>query len=51
MNFTLAVFIAQKFFPDPQVIFFTMVSLIPWNICIIIFRRISERLLQREALS
>ncbi len=50
MNFTLAVFIAQKFFPDPKIIFFTMISLIPWNIGIIIFRTISERLLKEETL-
>jgi bile acid:Na+ symporter, BASS family len=47
MNFTLAVFIAQKFFPDPRIIFFTIISLIPWNICIIVFRSVSERLLKK----
>lgn len=49
MNFTLAVFIAQKFFPDPQVIFFTMISLIPWNVGIIIFRSLSEYSLKKES--
>ena len=44
MNFTLAIFIAQQFFPDPKIIFFTLLSIIPWNIGIILFRFISNQL-------
>lgn len=47
MNFTLAIFIAQEFFPDPDVVFFTMLSIIPWNIGIILFRSVSERWLRK----
>lgn len=40
MNFTLAIFIAQEFFPDPEVVFYTILSILPWNIGLILFRRV-----------
>lgn len=49
MNFTLAIFLAQEFFPDPDVVFFTMLSIIPWNIGIILFRSASERWLRKTS--
>lgn len=38
MNFTLAIYIAQKFFPDSEILLFTILSILPWNIGMIIFR-------------
>lgn len=40
MNFTLAIFIAEKFFPDPQVVLYTILSILPWNIGIVLFRKV-----------
>lgn len=42
MNFTLAIFLAQKFFINPDVIFYTLLSILPWNVGIILFRRVVE---------
>ena len=39
MNFTLAIYIAQKFFPDPEVLLYTILSIIPWNIGMLLFRK------------
>lgn len=39
MNFTLAIFIAEKFFGDPSIIFYTILSIIPWNISMFMFQR------------
>ncbi len=39
MNFTLAIFLAEKFFRDPDVIFYTILSIIPWNISLVLFHR------------
>lgn len=39
MNFTLAIFIAEKFFGDPTIIFYTILSILPWNIGMFIFQR------------
>lgn len=40
MNFTLAIFIAEKFFGDPTVIFYTILSILPWNIGMLIFQHV-----------
>lgn len=42
MNFTLAIFIAQKFFPDPQILLYTILSILPWNIGMLIFRSVLQ---------
>ena len=48
MNFTLAIYIAQQFFPHPQIVFFTLLSIVPWNIGIILFRIFSLRFLSNS---
>jgi BASS family bile acid:Na+ symporter len=39
MNFTLAIYIAQQFFPDPEILLYTILSIIPWNIGMLLFRQ------------
>lgn len=43
MNFTLAIYIAQQFFPDPEILLYTILSIIPWNIGMLLFRQILGR--------
>lgn len=43
MNFTLAIFIAERFFSDPTVIFYTILSILPWNIGMFIFQQVIHR--------
>ncbi|TXH00852.1 MAG: hypothetical protein E6P95_03005 [Candidatus Moraniibacteriota bacterium] len=40
MNFTLAIFIAEKFFGDPTVIFYTILAILPWNIGMFFFQKV-----------
>lgn len=38
MNFTLAIYIAERFFANPDIVFYTILAIIPWNIGIVLFR-------------
>jgi BASS family bile acid:Na+ symporter len=43
MNFTLAIYLAGKFFPDPKVLIPVILSVFPWSIGIIPFKAIISR--------
>lgn len=42
MNFTLAIYIATTFFPDPHIVLPIIISAIPWSIAIIPFAEFAE---------
>lgn len=44
MNFTLAIFLAGQFFPQPNVLVPVILSVLPWSILLIPFRALSLRL-------
>jgi BASS family bile acid:Na+ symporter len=43
MNFTLAIYVASKFFPDPRIIIPVVLSVFPWSIGIVPFRAFMAR--------
>lgn len=45
MNFTLAIFLAGKFFPQPHIVLPLVLSMIPWVFCLPAWKKISARML------
>ncbi|TAK05274.1 bile acid:sodium symporter family protein [Patescibacteria group bacterium] len=43
MNFTLAIYLAGRFFPQPEVLVPVVLSVIPWSVGIIPFRALTRR--------
>jgi predicted Na+-dependent transporter len=43
MNFTLAIYVASKFFPDPKIVVPVVLAVFPWSIGIIPFRALLAR--------
>ena len=44
MNFTLAIFLAGQYFPQPNVLVPVILSVIPWSLLLIPFRALTARL-------
>src|SRR3989339_270111 len=45
MNFTLAVYLADKFFPDPSVVVPIVITVIPWALMFVPFRFIVQKMI------
>jgi BASS family bile acid:Na+ symporter len=43
MNFTLAIFLASTYFPEPTILIPVILAVFPWSICIIPFKAIANR--------
>ena len=43
MNFTLAIFLASKFFPKPEILLPLVLSILPWTTLLPFWKRISDR--------
>jgi predicted Na+-dependent transporter len=44
MNFTLAIFLAGQYFPEPNVLVPVILSVLPWSLLLIPFRALSARM-------
>ena len=46
MNFTLAIYLAQKYFPKPEIIIPITLAVVPWFVFIVLFKYITKKFAQ-----